>query len=370
MASPTCRVKMRRNSLGHVCTWQSLKLKLSMLFLFSQKVESLWSRSRRRSFGFLWQPAPAIPSFWWQTVRGQHVKFLEQSSIAELNLVCIQRWGQQEWRAMDRPKELCSLWGSWPIVFGFAEAKAGAKIRGGSHVYPWSFRHAAWLMTRFRVIAGRISYKMMFDREYKGKVVLFGESVRYKDVTALKGEAVYKRGVLVGKSFWSDSHIVLTPKGAVESRRIRRLTTQFSADDLVVAKGLPWSFSPQGILMKMKAPTTRRAEGIEEAEDNIEEKARQAGAAVSVVDWAHQSLWLFHKHLPLHQEHQPIRGPISFIIPWWRWSCEGRCTRRSRRRNCEEAWRGGARSKSKEGKDIGRWSWRGGWDRRLGEEER
>ena len=28
------------------------------------------------------------------------------------------------------------------------------------------------------------------------------------------------------------------------------------------------------------------------------------------------------------------------------------CTRRSRRRNCEEARRGGARSKSKEGKDI------------------
>ena len=165
---------------------------------------------------------------------------------------------------------------------GFAEAKAGAKIRGGSHVYPWSFRHAAWLMTRFRFIAGRTSCEMMFDREYKGKVVLFGESVMYKDVTALKGEAVYKRGVWVGKSFWSDSHIVRTPKGAVESRSIRRLTTQFSADDLVMAKGLPWSFSPQGILMKMKAPTIRRADGVEEAEENAEEKAKQAGAAVAL----------------------------------------------------------------------------------------
>ena len=122
----------------------------------------------------------------------------------------------------------------------------------------------------------------MFDREYKGKVVLFGESVMYKDVTALKGEAVYKRGVWVGKSFWSDSHIVLTPKGAVESRSIRRLTTQFSADDLVMAKGLPWSFSRQEILMKMKAPTTRRADGVEEAEENAEEKAKQAGVAVAL----------------------------------------------------------------------------------------
>ena len=60
----------------------------------------------------------------------------------------------------------------------------------------------------------------------KGKVVLFGNSVMYKDVTALKGEAVYKRGVWVGKSFWSHSNVVLTPEGAVESRSIRRLTTQ------------------------------------------------------------------------------------------------------------------------------------------------
>lgn len=162
---------------------------------------------------------------------------------------------------------------------GFAEAKAGAKIRGGSHVYPWSFRHAAWLMTRFRVIAGRTSYEMMFDREYKGKVVLFGESVMYKDVTALKGEAVYKRGVWVGKSFWSDSHIVLTPKGA-----IRRLTTQFSADDLVMAKGLPWSFSPQGILMKMKAPTTRQADGVEEAE-RMQRRRQSKLVLLWLLDW-------------------------------------------------------------------------------------
>ena len=77
-----------------------------------------------------------------------------------------------------RPRELFNQLGSWPIVFsGFAEAKAGAKIRGGSHVYPWSFRHAAWRRTRFRVIAGRISYEMMFDREYKENV---WESVMYK----------------------------------------------------------------------------------------------------------------------------------------------------------------------------------------------
>lgn len=68
----------------------------------------------------------------------------------------------------------------------------------------------------------------------------------HKDVAALKGEAVYKRGVRVGKSFWFDSYIVLARKGAViESRSIRRLTAQFSADDLVVAKGLFFGVSQE-----------------------------------------------------------------------------------------------------------------------------
>ena len=84
----------------------------------------------------------------------------------------------------------------------------------------------------------------MSDRKYVGKVVLFGESAMYKNITALKGEAVYKRGIWVGKSSGSDCHVVLTPRGAVETRSIRRLVTQFSAEDLVMAKGLPWEFSP------------------------------------------------------------------------------------------------------------------------------
>jgi len=42
-------------------------------------------------------------------------------------------------QAMDRKMANC--------LRVFAEAKAGAKIRGSSHLYPWSFRHAAWLVT-------------------------------------------------------------------------------------------------------------------------------------------------------------------------------------------------------------------------------
>ena len=122
----------------------------------------------------------------------------------------------------------------------------------------------------------------MTDRKYAGRLVLFGESVMYKDITSLKGEPVYKRGVWVGRSTWSDSHIVLTPKKAVEARSIRRLPQQFHAEDMVAARGLPWNYSAQGILMKHRS-TMRPAMEIEDvAEDEEERRAKQAGRAVAM----------------------------------------------------------------------------------------
>lgn len=54
-----------------------------------------------------------------------------------------------------------------------SESRAEAKIRGSRHLYPWSFRHAAWLLTRYKVIDGRTSCKVFHDRKYFGKVAMF-----------------------------------------------------------------------------------------------------------------------------------------------------------------------------------------------------
>ena len=58
-----------------------------------------------------------------------------------------------------------------------AESKAEVKIRGSCHLYPWSFRHAAWLLTRYRVINGQTFCQLLHDRKYGGQVAMFGESV-------------------------------------------------------------------------------------------------------------------------------------------------------------------------------------------------
>ena len=98
----------------------------------------------------------------------------------------------------------------------YAEEQAQVTILGNSRVYPWSFRHASWLINRYRVLEKerRTSFEVWSGRRYQGKICLFGESVMYRHLTAFKGR--FGRGIWVGKSPWTDCHIVLIPGGAVE----------------------------------------------------------------------------------------------------------------------------------------------------------
>ena len=132
------------------------------------------------------------------------------------------------------------------------EQRSMQHIFGSSEVYPWCFRHAGWLINRFRVVESQklTSYEMMYGRKYKGAVCMFGESILYKGASPYKGDDIFKRGIWVGKSHWSENHVVLTPQGAVEARSVRRLPEQFNSFDVHFAKGLPWSYTGLGILMK------------------------------------------------------------------------------------------------------------------------
>ena len=71
-------------------------------------------------------------------------------------------------------------------------------------------------------------------------------------MTKYKASDTFERGIWVGKNSWNDTHIMLTPEGAFEARTIRRLAVEdlFKGTDMTIAKGLPWSYSPQGIMMK------------------------------------------------------------------------------------------------------------------------
>ena len=114
----------------------------------------------------------------------------------------------------------------------------------------------------------------------------------FKDVASFKhkGDPVYRKGVWVGKSSWSDSHICLTRSGAVEARSIRRLPEQFDGQMLVHCRGLPWQYSVQGILMKTKfAAKQRVADMAEDAvgDEQVEKEAKTVGEQVAVGMYGH-----------------------------------------------------------------------------------
>ena len=102
----------------------------------------------------------------------------------------------------------------------YAEEQAQKTSLGSLHLYPGSFRHASWLANKYRVLEHdkRTSHEICHGMMYKGKLCLFGELVMYKNMTAFKGEPLFAKGAWVGKSSWTECHIVLTPEGAVTSR--------------------------------------------------------------------------------------------------------------------------------------------------------
>ena len=173
-------------------------------------------------------------------------------------------------------------------IRSFAEGKAFIKIMGSLHMYPWSFKYASFLINRFRVLEkiGKTSYELATGHAYRGKLALYGETVMFKRLTKYKASDTFDTGIWVGKHSWNDNHIILTPEGAFEARTIRRLAVEdsFKGTDMIIAKGLPWSYSPQGIMMKHGGSAQRYRQPTLENEATEEEmKAITEAVAAGVV---------------------------------------------------------------------------------------
>ena len=179
----------------------------------------------------------------------------------------------------------------------FAEERARLSILGDNHLYPWSFKHASFLINRYRVLegVGRTSYELATGHEYRGKLVLFGEVVMYKRMIKHKGSKVFEQGIWCGKHSFNDCHIVLTPEGACEARTIRRLAPEqaFDGPAIITCRGLPWAYSPQGILMKHGGQAQKYRQPTLEAEIQPEEldNIAQTVAAGLVTPAPRPSCW-------------------------------------------------------------------------------
>ena len=112
---------------------------------------------------------------------------------------------------------------------------SGEHFGADKPIWAWLLRHAGWQISRYKQKGnGMTAYKQAYGEHYTHEVVPFAEvvlvSVPKPTHRALQGgkrwhkdDAVFIKGVWVGRSETSDEHIVLTPGVRVFSRTIRRL---------------------------------------------------------------------------------------------------------------------------------------------------
>ena len=95
----------------------------------------------------------------------------------------------------------------------------------------WIVRHAAWLIPRFRGSEAQSPVHRAMGGPYRGKLVEFGETVlaHLPEVGKESGNPApkladrWKSGVWLGKSDFTDEHLVRTDDGVVYARSVRRL---------------------------------------------------------------------------------------------------------------------------------------------------
>ena len=92
------------------------------------------------------------------------------------------------------------------------EASAGVRVRTDSALHCWSWKHAVFILSRFRAISGVTPYEAVQGSRYSGKVVKFGETVMAR-IKQQKGEPRFVAGVWLTKCGFQDLHLVSTDSG-------------------------------------------------------------------------------------------------------------------------------------------------------------
>jgi len=113
--------------------------------------------------------------------------------------------------------------------------------------FPWMVRQASWNLTTFQPRkGGQSSYSILYGHEYGHPVLSFGEGCVWRDPTDKKISKLNCRhglGVWVGRAARSNEHLLLTPRGTVRARAVRRRIPSKQWDLLLLkeVRGLPWS---------------------------------------------------------------------------------------------------------------------------------
>ena len=121
------------------------------------------------------------------------------------------------------------------------------RIIPGTQLFPWMLRHSVWTVVRYQ--SDQRTKQILYERtrgcRYESASVPFGEVVMAKIADADKMRAgklnsAWVKAVWVGRVDRSNEHLLLTTKGCIRSRVVRRIPDGNQASYHAEVQGLPW----------------------------------------------------------------------------------------------------------------------------------
>ena len=121
------------------------------------------------------------------------------------------------------------------------------RIIPGTLLFPWMLRHSVWTVVRYQSDqrTKQTPYERTRGCRYESALVPFGEVVMAKiadadKMRAGKLDSAWVKAVWVGRVDRSNEHLLLTTKGCIRSRVVRRIPDGNQASYHAEVQGLPW----------------------------------------------------------------------------------------------------------------------------------
>ena len=140
------------------------------------------------------------------------------------------------------------------------------RIIPGTQLFPWMLRHSVWTVVRYQSDQRmkQTPYERTRGCRYESALVPFGEVVMAKiadadKMRAGKLDSAWVKAVWVGRVDRSNEHLLLTTKGCIRSRVVRRIPDGNQASYHAEVQGLPWD-TLKGSAEMLRSATVRPGE--------------------------------------------------------------------------------------------------------------
>ena len=109
------------------------------------------------------------------------------------------------------------------------------RIIPGTQLFPWVLRHSVWTVVRFQ--SDRRTKQTPYERT---RGCRYESALDADKMRASKLDSAWVKAVWVGRVDRSDEHLLLTTKGCIRSRVVRRIPDGNQASYHGEVQGLPW----------------------------------------------------------------------------------------------------------------------------------